>query len=407
MSFFRSLFEKPLDNLEEESKKDGFLKAVWRITEGHLVLIRTPKAVTKGSVHVRDGADLKRVMTTVIFALIPCLLWAMYNLGYQKLTSIAGTNNFVLTGLDPTVLNSLVHGAWHYIPVLAVTYGVGLAIEFTFCAIRDHEVNEGFLVSGFLIPMIMPPGIPLWMVALATAFGVIIGKEVFGGTGMNFLNPALTARAFIFFSYPTAISGDQVWRAVDKTNDLMVDGYSGATPLGIVAVAEQGKDAVQVLTEAGYTFGNMFFGLIPGSNAEVSALMCLVGAALLLFTKVGSWRIMLACVAGATFVGLIFNGLAGEGAPSFFNLPFYYHYVMGGFAFGVVFMATDPVSAAATNTGKYIYGFLVGAITVIIRVVNPAYPEGMRLAILFMNMFAPVLDHYVLEANVKRRLARV
>ena len=407
MSFFKDLFEKPLDKVEEDSKKEGFLKAIWRITEGHLVLIRTPKVITKGSVHVRDGVDLKRVMVTVIFALIPCLLWAMYNMGFQKLSSIRGTNDFILTGLDPTIFNSLVHGAFHYIPLLAVTYGVGLTIEFTFCAIRDHEVNEGFLVSGFLIPLIIPPDMPLWMVGVATAFGVIFGKEVFGGTGMNFLNPALTARAFLFFSYPTAISGDQVWRAVDKTTDLLVDGYSGATPLGVVAVAERGKDAVQVLADAGFTFSNMFWGLIPGSNGETSVFMCLLGAALLLVTKVGSWKIMAATVVGGSFVGLVLQGFAGETAPAFFNLPFYYHLVMGGFAFGTVFMATDPVSAAATDMGKYIYGFLIGAITVVIRVINPAYPEGMMLAILFMNMFAPLIDHYVVEANIKRRLARV
>ena len=406
MSFIKNLFEKPLDKFEEASK-EGILKTLWRISEAHVVLLRTPKVITKGSVHVRDGVDLKRYMVTVIVALIPCLLWALYNIGNQKLTSMTATEGFALTGLEPTLINSLVHGAFHYLPLLAVTYGAGLTAEFIFSTIRDHEVNEGFLVSGFLIPLTLPPDIPLWMVAVGTVFGVIFGKEVFGGTGMNFLNPALTARAFIFFSFPTAISGDIVWRAVDKAKDTLVDGYSGATALGVIATAPTGANSVEILNEAGFSFNDLFLGLVPGSNGETSVLMCLLGAGLLIVTGVGSWRIMVSTVVGGIVMAWILNLLGGPDAPAYFNLPFYYHLVMGGFAFGAVFMATDPVSAAATNTGKIIYGFLIGFITVIIRVINPAYPGGMMLAILFMNMFAPLVDHYVVEANIKRRLARV
>jgi Na+-transporting NADH:ubiquinone oxidoreductase subunit B len=407
MSLFRSLFEKPLDKLEEASHKGGILKTLWRVTEGHIVLIRTPKLVSKGSVHLRDGADLKRFMVTVIFALLPCFLWAMYNIGFQKLSSMSATSGLQFLGIEPTILNSFIHGAWHFLPMLAVSYTVGLIIEFTFCVVRDHEMNEGFLVTGFLIPLIAPPDIPLWMLGLGTAFGVFFGKEVFGGTGMNFLNPALTARAFLFFSYPGAISGDSVWRAIDSQKDTLIDGYSGATPLAVVAIAEKGQQAVETLSQAGFTVKNMFLGLIPGSNGETSVLMILIGAAILIAAGVGNWRIMLSGVLGASFMGILLNGLASESTPVFFNLPFYYHLIMGGFAFGIVFMATDPVSAAATNTGRWVYGFLIGVLTVIIRVLNPAYPEGMMLAILFMNMFAPLVDHYVVRGNIRRRLARV
>ncbi len=407
MSFFRNLFDKPLDQLEEASKKGGILKTLWRVTEAHVVLLRTPKITTKGRVHIRDGVDLKRYMVTVIVALIPCLLWAMYNIGYQKLHSITATEGFALTGIEPTLLNCFVHGAFHYLPILAVTYAAGLFVEFIFSTVRDHEVNEGFLVSGFLIPLTMPPDIPLWMVAAGTVFGVIFGKEVFGGTGMNFLNPALTARAFIFFSFPIQISGDQVWRAVSAAKDTLIDGYSGATALGVVAVADKGANAVDVLANAGFSFNDLFLGLVPGSNGETSALMCLIGAVILIATGVGSWQIMVSTAVGGTAMALLLNCFAGPDAPAYFNLPFYYHLVMGGFAFGSIFMATDPVSAAATNVGKCIYGFLIGILTVIIRVINPAYPEGMMLAVLFMNMFAPLIDTYVVKANIKRRLARV
>ena len=407
MSIFRAL-EKQLDQAHDFIKNHKHLKKVYRAHEANDTFVRTPKKITKSRVHVRDGVDTKRVMVTVIIALLPCLLWAMYNAGYQKLTSLAAPNDFVgnIIGIDPGFATNMLHGAWAVLPMVAVTYFVGLNIEMLFASIRDEEVNEGFLVSGMLIPLSLPPDMPLWMIAVGTAFGVIVGKEMFGGTGMNFLNPALTARAFLFFSYPGAISGDAVWRAVDATKDSLINGYTGATPLLAASSVPRGGDVVAALDKLDFTFANMFFGLIPGSVGEVSTFTCILGAVILLVTGVGSWRVMLSVLLGGSFMGLVFNMFGSETSLAIFNMPFYYHIVMGGFAFGLVFMATDPVSASSTNTGKWIYGAMIGILAVLIRVINPAYPEGMMLAILFMNVFAPLIDNLVVEKNIKRRVKR-
>jgi len=369
-----------------------------RAIEAFDTFARTPASVTTTRVHIRDSLDSKRLMSTVIVALIPCLLFGIWNVGMQRLQSIAGA--------EPSFWQALWLGALVVIPQLVVSYVVGLTIEFVFATVRNHEVNEGFLVTGMLIPLTMPPGIPLWMIGVGTAFGVIFGKEIFGGTGYNFLNPALTARAFIFFSYPTKISGDQVWRAVDIHKDHLIDGYSGATPLSIAATAPRGSSVVELLNQAGFTLKSMFLGTMPGSIGETSVVAILIGAAILLITGVGSWKVMLGTLVGGSVTAIFFNLMASDTSLAFFHLPWYYHLVMGGFAFGTVFMTTDPVSAAATSTGKYVYGFLIGMLALVIRVLNPAYPEGMMLAILFMNVFAPFIDWLVVRANIRRRLAR-
>ena len=340
-----------------------------------------PNHTTKEGAHIRDAVDLKRTMVTVIIALLPALIYGMYNTGFQYLSQINDTVTF---------WQAFAHGAWKIVPMIAVSYGVGLAIEFAFAVYRGHEVNEGYLVTGLLIPMIMPVDIPLWMVGISVAFAVVIGKEAFGGTGMNILNPALTARAFAFFAYPTYMSGNKVWVSEASANDAV----SGETILGSLAAGK----------EAGYEMWSMFAGSIPGSIAETSTLWILAGAAILILTGVGSWRIMLGGVAGAAFMGFIFNLW---GVNALMSFPWYHHLIVGGFAFGIVFMATDPVSAAQTLRGKWIYGILVGIFCIMIRVFNPAYPEGVMLAILLMNVFAPTIDHYVIEANIKRRKKRL
>ena len=320
-------------------------------------------------------------MITVIIALVPALIYGIYNTGYQY---------FIQTGEAFTYLDAFIHGSWKILPMIAVSYGVGLAIEFGFAVYRGHEVNEGYLVTGLLIPMIMPVDIPLWMVAISVAFAVFIGKEAFGGTGMNILNPALTARAFAFFAYPTYMSGNQVW----VSEASAVDGISGETILGSLASGN----------EVSYSIFEMFMGSVPGSIAETSTLWVLVGALILIFTGIGSWRIMLGGVIGAAVVGMLFNLW---GANELMSFHWVNHLIVGGFAFGVDFMATDPVSAAQTTQGKWIYGILVGVFCILIRVFNPAYPEGVMLAILLMNVFAPTIDHYVVEANIKRRKNRL
>lgn len=340
-----------------------------------------PNHTTQKGAHIRDAIDLKRTMITVIIALIPALVYGIYNTGYQY---------FIQTGEVFTFLDALIHGSWKILPMIAVSYGVGLAIEFAFAVYRGHEVNEGYLVTGLLIPMIMPVDIPLWMVGVSVAFAVFIGKEAFGGTGMNILNPALTARAFAFFAYPTYMSGNQVW----VSEASAVDGISGETILGSLASGN----------EVSYSIFEMFMGSVPGSIAETSTLWVLVGALILIFTGIGSWRIMLGGVIGAAVVGMLFNLW---GANELMSFHWVNHLIVGGFAFGVVFMATDPVSAAQTTQGKWIYGILVGVFCILIRVFNPAYPEGVMLAILLMNVFAPTIDHYVVEANIKRRKNRL
>ena len=341
-----------------------------------------PNHTSKTGAHIRDGIDLKRVMITVIIALLPALFYGIYNTGYQYLYQ---------TGEEFTVLDAVIHGSYKILPMIAVSYIVGLGIEFAFAVFRGHQVNEGYLVTGLLIPMIMPVDIPLWMVAISVAFAVLIGKEAFGGTGMNILNPALTARAFAFFAYPTYMSGNQVW--VSEASN--VDGVSGETILGMLAA---GGSTDQ------YSMMDMFIGSIPGSIAETSTLMVLIGAFILIYTGVGSWRIMVGSVIGAALTGMLFNLW---GANELMSFDWYNHIIVGGFAFGVVFMATDPVSAAQTLKGKWIYGVLVGVFCILIRVFNPAYPEGVMLAILLMNVFAPTIDHYVIDASIKRREKRL
>ncbi|MFT4735945.1 MAG: Na+-transporting NADH:ubiquinone oxidoreductase subunit B [Cyclobacteriaceae bacterium] len=393
MKFIQNAF----DSVKPHFEKGGKWEKYHTLYEGHRTILFAPDLTTgnKGS-QIRDASDLKRTMITVIIAMIPCLLFGMWNVGHQ---------HFIATGIEASLIDKILVGSFQIVPIIIVAYGVGLATEFTFCVIRNHPIEEGFLVTGLLIPLVMPASIPLWQVALATVFAVIIAKEVFGGTGMNILNVALTARAFLYFAYPSQISGD-VWTYFgDKAP---VDGYSGATILAYGNSAVQnGTDMMADVAghwyDGMYTFMNMFIGAIPGSIGETSTLMCLIGAAILIITGVGSWKIILSVFGGAWAMGLVFNALA---VNSFMAMPAHYHLVIGGLAFGAVFMATDPVSAAQTETGKWIYGFLIGAITVIIRVVNPAYPEGIMLAVLFMNVFAPLIDYYIVDANKKRRLSR-
>jgi Na+-transporting NADH:ubiquinone oxidoreductase subunit B len=396
MKFLRDALDKVKPNFEKGGKWEKF----YYIYEAHETLLFVPNSTTnpKG-VQIRDAVDMKRMMMTVIIAMVPCLLFGIWNAGHQ---------HFLATGQTGALLDEIMIGAMLVVPIIAVSYTVGLGIEFTFATIRRHDVNEGFLVSGMLIPLVMPASIPLWQVAMATAFAVIIGKEVFGGTGFNILNVALTARAFLYFAYPSQISGD-VWSYLgDKTP---VDGFSGATPLAKgPEVMASGESMVASLDSFGagwadgiYSFWNMFMGIIPGSIGETSTLMCLIGAAILIGTGVGSWKIILSVFLGAFVMGSFVNLVA---VNEYMALPAEYHLVIGGLAFGAVFMASDPVTAAQTETGKWIYGFLVGVFTIIIRVFNPAYPEGIMLAILLMNVFAPLIDYYVVAAHKKRRLKR-
>tara|TARA_R110000868_G_scaffold44318_6_gene148215 strand:+ start:24798 stop:26021 length:1224 start_codon:yes stop_codon:yes gene_type:complete len=371
----------------------------------------TPDDVTRGGTHIKSADDLKRTMNTVILALIPTLIFGMFNAGYQHYLAVGEIEKAV--GFFSSEFWNLMNfslGFWKILPLVIVSYGVGLGVEFLFATINKHEVEEGYLVTGMLVPLIVPIDIPLWMLTVAIIFGVVIGKEVFGGTGMNILNPALTIRAFLFFSYPTWMSGDKVWveGAVERAKDIAaganLDAISGETILGGIA---QNNPVT-------HTISDMFFGFIPGSIGETSTLLILLGGLFLIFTKIGSWRIMLSSVIGAIVMGLIFNSVVDAGwiaqGSKFYGLmstSFWHHLLIGGFAFGIVFMATDPVTASQTNRGKWIYGFLIGFISILIRVFNPAYPEGVMLAILLMNVFAPTIDHYVVKGNIKRRLRRL
>ena len=393
------LLQNLFDSIKPHVEKGAKYEKLHTLYEGHRTIFFKPSLTTGPTgVQVKDAADLKRVMFTVIVALIPCLLFGMWNAGHQ---------HFLATGVvNATFISKFLLGAGQVLPILIISYGVGLGVEFTFCVIRNHPIEEGFLVTGILIPLVMPVTIPLWQVAMATIFGVIIAKEVFGGTGMNILNVALTSRVFLYFAYPSQISGDMVW--IYLGDQVPVDGFSGATLLSYgSAAAANGTDMMAGLSGHWYggmfDFWNLFLGAIPGSIGETSVLMCLIGAAILVFTGVGSWKIILSVFGGAWVMGLIYN-LAGTN--SFMLMPAHYHLVVGGLAFGAVFMATDPVSAAQTEIGKWIYGFMIGVLTVIIRISNPAYPEGIMLAILFMNVFAPLIDYYVVEAHKKRRLKR-
>lgn len=398
MKFLRDLFDQRRPKFE----KGGPLERLFPLFEANETFLFVKPDRTASGAHIRDPMDAKRLMSVVIVALVPCLLFGIYNAGYQHFRALGST---------PAFYPAFLHGLILVVPIIIVSYAAGGVWEVLFAVVRRHEINEGFLVTGLLIPLIMPPTVPLWQVAVATSFGVVIGKEIFGGTGMNIFNPALTARAFLFFAFPTSISGDRVWSHVADATKV-VDGYSGATPLAVAAGATQegASNVVGALNNFGpgfadYSLSNLFWGLVPGSIAETSTFCILLGAAVLILTGIGSWRIMLAVFLGGAGMALGLNQLA-PGASSFMALPPHYHWVMGGFAFGAVFMATDPVSAASTNTGKWVYGFLIGATAVTIRCLNPAYPEGMMLAILFFNMFAPLIDHFVVQANIRRRQAR-
>jgi len=375
MKFIR----KQLDKIKPHFDKGGKLEKYAPAYYGIETFLFVPDHTTKYGAHIRDGVDLKRVMITVVFALLPAMIFGIWNIGYQNM------------GEGKEFLEYFMFGAIRFLPMVLVSYGVGLGIEFAYAIFRGHEVNEGYLVTGLLIPMIMPIDFPLWMLAISVVFAVLIGKEAFGGTGMNILNPALVARAFALFSYAPYMSGNTVWVA-----DSVADGVSGETVLGSLAGGVIPNTSVF----------DMFMGYMPGSVGETSVLMILLGAGLLIITGIASWRIMISCLVGASLMGFLFNTL-GSSTNELLNFPWWKHLMVGGFAFGLVFMATDPVTAAQTNTGKWIYGFLIGIFAILIRVVNPTLPEGMMMAILLMNVFAPTIDHYIIEANVKRRKKRL
>jgi len=407
-----------LDRVHPYFVKGAILEKAYPVYEALDTFLYTPGEIAKKNTHVRDSIDLKRMMSMVVLALIPVTLFGMWNAGYQANQAMAkmdaagvayqmdwhhAVHTAIGFGHDPAnFLDNFVYGAIHFIPIYAVCMFVGGHIELVFSVLRGHEINEGFLVTGLLFPLTLPAGIPLWQVAIGIAFGVIVAKEVFGGTGRNFLNVALSARAFLYFAYAGQISGDKVWTAVD--------GFSGATALGQMAVAQ--GNAVASLDSVQYPWGqesisltSAFLGTIQGSIGETSTLLCIVGAAILIATGIGSWKIMAAVVGGVFVTSMALNAL-DFGTNAMFSVPFYWHLCIGGLAFGIVFMATDPVSASMTETGKWFYGGLIGFMTVLIRVVNPAFPEGIMLAILFGNVFAPLIDYFVIEANVRRRAAR-
>lgn len=386
---FEKFLEKRSQKIRRLFEEGKPLARLYPLHEAMDAFLLTLGTKTKKAPYVRDAIDLKRVMIFVVIALAPCIFMGFYNTGYQIQTAQGGAYSFG---------GCLWLGALKVLPIILVAYMAGGFWEVLFAVVRKHEINEGFLVTGILFALILPPTIPLWQVAVGISFGVVIAKEIFGGTGMNVLNPALTARAFVFFAYPARMSGDAVWAAVD--------GFTRATPLAVVATAQKGASAVTALADAGYTFKDVFLGFIPGSIGETSTLACLIGLLFLLVTRVASWRIVAGCVLGLLTMSSVFFMFQGENSIAFFSLPPYWHMALGGFAFGSVFMATDPVSSSATDPGKWIYGFLIGILVVLIRMVNPAYPEGVMLAILFMNVFAPLIDYFVVQRNIKRRLAR-
>jgi Na+-transporting NADH:ubiquinone oxidoreductase subunit B len=386
-----SALRRFVTKIKKPVEKGGKLYFLHSTFEAFETFLFVPDRVTTGRVHVRDAMDMKRTMIIVVFAMVPALLFGMWNTGFQ---------HFQALGVDAGFWQMIWLGFLRVFPILVVSYVVGLGTEFVFAQIRGHEVAEGFLVSGFLIPLVMPVDVPLWMVAVATIFAVIIGKEVFGGAGMNILNPALTARAFLFFAYPSHMSGDKVWIHGLTEGTGVIDGFSGSTILGQAAA-----NTSTFVNGVGETFTpwEMFLGTIPGSIGETSTLAILIGAVVLIMTGVGSWKIILSVFAGGAVMGLILNAFA---VNEFMALPYWQHLILGGFAFGAVFMATDPVSATQSERGKWIYGFLIGFLAILIRVLNPAYPEGVMMAILLMNVFAPLIDHYIVQANINKRLKR-
>jgi len=402
-----------IDKIKPNFQKGGKFEKLQSVFEGFETFLFVPEKVTFKGSHVRDYIDLKRTMAIVVMATMPALLFGMYNVGLQ---------HYSATGQEGTILQMFWFGFLKVFPIIVVSYVSGLGVEFIFAQIRGHEIQEGFLVSGILIPLVVPVDVPLWMVSVATIFAVIIGKEVFGGTGMNIWNPALLVRAFLFFAYPSYMSGDKIWIHGLKEGITTVDGFSSATPLanaaqtislndqlgsalnaGDSALAASLQNQIDGLIAKIPSVSEMFIGTIPGSIGETSVLAILIGAFILILTGIGSWKIMFSTVLGGIVMGLILNLFA---VNPFMEIPFWHHLLLGGFAFGAIFMATDPVSAAQTEKGKWIYGFLIGFLAILIRVLNPAYPEGVMLAILLMNTFAPLIDHYVVEGNIKRRLKR-
>jgi Na+-transporting NADH:ubiquinone oxidoreductase subunit B len=394
-----------LDRIEPSFQKGGPYHKYFAVYEMVDTFLYSPADTTRGSPHVRDAIDSKRVMSFVVLATLPVILMMLWNTGYQANTAMSQMNmaeldgwrgalmNLLGIGFDPnSVFANMFHGLLYFLPIYLTTLVAGGVFEVLFAAVRNHEVNEGFLVTSMLYSLILPPSTPLWQVALGIIFGVVLGKEVFGGTGKNFLNPALTGRAFLYFAYPAQMSGDAVWTAID--------GYSGATPL---ALAAQG--GLEAITNAGFTWSQSFLGAMQGSLGETSTLACLLGAAFLLYTRIASYRIIFGVFLSMVVTSLLFNMIGSDTNPMF-ALPWYWHLTLGGFAFGMIFMATDPVSASMTDKGRWIYGALIGFMTVLIRVVNPAFPEGIMLAILFANIFAPLIDFFVVRANIQRRLKR-
>jgi Na+-transporting NADH:ubiquinone oxidoreductase subunit B len=396
---------KILNSLEPHFHKGGKFENWYSLYEAVDTIFYKPADVTKTTSHVRDGIDLKRIMITVWLCTFPAMFYGMYNVGFQAntimlemgLTSMEGWRGSLiglLAGHDPASLwDNIILGAMYFVPIYATVFIVGGFWEVLFAVKRGHEINEGFFVTSILFALICPPSLPLWQAALGISFGIVIGKEVFGGTGKNFLNPALTGRAFLYFAFPAYMSGDSVWTAVD--------GYSGATALSVVK-----SEGLNALLQSNISWMDAFLGNIQGSIGETSTLAILLGGAVLIVMGIASWRIMLGVFLGMAATSMLFNAIATDTSNPMFSLPFYWHFVLGGFAFGMVFMATDPVSASMTNVGRFWFGALIGFMTVIIRVVNPAYPEGMMLAILFANLFAPLIDHFVAQSNIKRRLAR-
>jgi len=403
-----------MDKMKPVKKDSPFAYTLW---DGMDTLFFAGGHVTKNGTHLKDGIDLKRTMIFVVLAMQLAFMFGSYNIGLQHYTAL---------GIDANIAAKMVYGLLQILPIIIVVHIVGLGIEFLFAAKKGHGIEEGFLVSAFLIPLIMPPAVPLYMVAMATGFSVLIAKEAFGGTGMNIFNVALIARVFIFFAYPSSISGDSCWVSTEynilhqmldfggwlhlDAGTAIVDGFSGATPLGLAV--KGGWESIQAATlpsgELQYSISNLMWGWMPGSIGEVSKIGIIAGALLLIKTRIASWRIMLSMIIGVAFMGIIFNIFSGHFPDNkFIQIPFYYHYIIGGFLFAMAFMATDPVTAASTNKGKWIYGFMIGAIGLIIRVSNPAYPEGWMLAIIFMNIFAALIDYYIIQANIKRRVANV
>ncbi|MEZ6017787.1 MAG: NADH:ubiquinone reductase (Na(+)-transporting) subunit B [Planctomycetota bacterium] len=400
MQFLRNL----LDKVEPLFHKGGKLEKAFPLYEAADTFLFTPGEKTKSGPHVRDGIDLKRTMIMVVLALVPATLFGMWNIGFQHQRAMGtGPGGWGLRPGDADHMAALIYGALKFLPIYIVTIIVGGTLEAIFATVRKHEINEGFLVTSLLFPLTLPPDIPLWQVAMGIAFGVVIGKEVFGGTGMNILNPALTARIFLYFAYPADISGDRVWVSGSYATGW-IDGATGATPLGYMA--SNGTDLAGMADTLHVTWFDAFMGWIPGSIGETSTLACLIGATVLIFSGIGSWRIMLGCLLGMGGLTLLLNAFAPS-PDHYMALGPQWHLVIGSFAFGSVFMATDPVSAAQTNLGRWIYGFLIGALTIMVRVLNPAYPAGIMLAIVFMNVFAPLIDYYVTKANIRRREVRL